>query len=126
MKTIRKNQIIKFLLLLICLLGLNTEQRVQAEKPKELVFIFQKQKDPNQIKDAADKVGKYLTKELGMPVKVKVPSDYSASVQALISKNADFAYTSSLPFLLAKRDGGAELLLGRRAGRSPGQRQNRI
>jgi len=29
----------------------------------------------------------------------------------LISKKADFAYVSSLPFLLARRDGGAELIL---------------
>jgi phosphonate transport system substrate-binding protein len=29
----------------------------------------------------------------------------------MVSKKADFAYTSSLPFLLARRDGGAELLL---------------
>jgi len=82
-----------------------------ADETKELVFIFQKQKDPNQIKVAAEKVGQYLSKEIGLPVKVQVPSDYSASVQALVSKKADFAYTSSLPFLLAKRDGGAELLL---------------
>lgn len=78
---------------------------------KELVFIFQKQKDPNEVKAAADKVAAYLSNALGRTVRAQVPGDYSASVQALISKKADFAYVSSLPFLLARRDGEAELLL---------------
>jgi len=82
-----------------------------AKKEKPLVFVFQKQKDPSQLKDAAESVGAFLSQELGREVRVKVPSDYSASVQALVSGTADFAYTSSLPFLLARRDGEAKLLL---------------
>lgn len=84
---------------------------LHAEDPKELFFIFQKQKDPAQVKAAADEVATYLSKEIGIPVKAQVPLDYSASIQAMVSKTADFAYVSSLPFLLAKRDGGATLLL---------------
>lgn len=82
-----------------------------AQASDELVFIFQKQKDPNQIKAAAEKVGTYLSNQIGIPVRVQVPLDYSASVQALVSKKADFAYVSSLPYLLARRDGQAEVLL---------------
>ncbi|MCB0321960.1 MAG: phosphate/phosphite/phosphonate ABC transporter substrate-binding protein [Bdellovibrionales bacterium] len=82
-----------------------------AEDPSELVFVFQKQKDPSQVQQAADEVATFLSEQLAMPVRAKVPSDYSASVQALVSKKADIAYTSSLPFLLARRDGGAEVLL---------------
>jgi len=82
-----------------------------GETQDELVFVFQKQKNPDQIKETAKLVSNYLSKEIGIPVRTQVPSGYSASVQALVSKKADFAYTSSLPFLLARRDGGAELLL---------------
>ncbi len=82
-----------------------------AKTEKPLVFVFQKQKNPGELKSASEKVAKYLSKELAREVEVKVPSDYSASVQALVSKQADFAYSSSLPFLLAKRDGKASLLL---------------
>jgi phosphonate transport system substrate-binding protein len=82
-----------------------------AADPRELVFIFQKQKDPNKIKADADQLAAFLAKELGMPVKAQVPGDYSASVQALVSRKADFAYVSAMPFLLARRDGGATLLL---------------
>jgi phosphonate transport system substrate-binding protein len=82
-----------------------------AQDPQELVFIFQKQKDPAKVQADADKVAEFVGKEVGLPVKAVVPGDYSASVQALISKKADFAYVSSMPFLLARRDGGATLLL---------------
>src|SRR5687767_7716808 len=84
---------------------------VRAADPSELVFIFQKQKDPTAIKADADKVAEFLGKEVGVPVKAQVPGDYSASVQALVSKKADFAYVSAMPFLLARRDGDAHILL---------------
>ena len=82
-----------------------------AQDPDEIVFIFQKQNDPAKVQQTAQKVGEYLSNEIGKPVKTVVPGDYSASVQALISKKADFAYVSAMPFLLARRDGGAQLLL---------------
>ena len=82
-----------------------------AEEVESLVFVFQKQKNPAELKSASERVGEFLEAELGQPVRVRVPSDYSASVQGLVSKKVDFAYTSSLPFLLARRDGGASLLL---------------
>ena len=82
-----------------------------ASANEPLVFVFQKQKNPAEIKQAADKVAEFLERELALPVKAQVPSDYSASVQALVSGKADVAYVSSLPFLLARRDGGASLLL---------------
>jgi len=83
----------------------------QAALETELVFAFQKQKDPTKIKEDADKVAAYLSKEIGVPVKTFVPTKYSASVEALVSKKADLAYVSSIPFLLARRDAEAELLL---------------
>ncbi len=82
-----------------------------AEDPKELHFIFQKQKDPAVMKDEADKVAAYLSKELGMKVSAQVPNDYAAAVQALVSKRAEIAYVDSMAFLLARRDGDASLLL---------------
>lgn len=76
-----------------------------------LVFVFQKQKDPTQIQDSADKVASYLSEKLHHKVDIFVPASYSASVQAMVSKKADIAYLSAIPFLLAKRDAAAELLL---------------
>lgn len=78
---------------------------------KPLVMVFQKQKDPTDIKAKAEEVAALLSREIGRPVQPFVPTDYSASVQALVSKRADFAYISAIPFLLARRDGDATLLL---------------
>jgi len=100
------------LILVLLLVALLTPAR--AEDPTELVVVFQKQKDPAQLREDAEMVGNELSKLLGMPVKTVVPADYSATIQALVSLKADFAYVSAIPYLLAKRDGAAELLLAER------------
>ena len=105
------------LLFFSCILFFNSKTLYAVPKtevvndPKKLVFIFQKQKNPAKIQETANSVANYLAKEIGIPVKAIVPSGYGASVQAIVSKTADIAYTSSLPFLLARRDGGASMLL---------------
>ena len=78
---------------------------------KPLVLLFQRQKDPEQTRQNAEEAARYLSQALGRPVQTVVPGDYGASVQALVSEQADAAYLSALPFLLARRDGGARLLL---------------
>lgn len=80
-----------------------------AKRP--LIFAFQPQKDPSAISKAADDVAASLSKTLGREVRVLVPLAYAATVQALVSNRADVAWLSSLPFLLARRDGGARLIL---------------
>lgn len=76
-----------------------------------LTIVFQKQKDPTAIKDKAQELADLLGQKLGRSVVPVVPTEYAASVQALVSKRADVAYVSVVPFLLAQRDGGAELIL---------------
>lgn len=82
-----------------------------TDKSAPLVILFQRQKDPAQTRASAAEAGKFLSETLGTPVETIVPDDYGASVQALVSERADAAYLSSLPFLLARRDGGARLIL---------------
>lgn len=84
---------------------------ITAAEKDPLVFALQKQKDPTEIQNSADALAEALSKKLERKVSVIVPNEYSATVQALISKHADVGYISSLPFLLAERDGGAEMLL---------------
>jgi phosphonate transport system substrate-binding protein len=97
--------------LLVFIAGCNDGNSAATEDARELVFIFQKQADPDAIKDNADRVAEYLGREIGIPVRAQVPGDYAASVQALINRKADIAYVSAMPFLLARRDGDATLLL---------------
>ncbi|MCA3006659.1 MAG: phosphate/phosphite/phosphonate ABC transporter substrate-binding protein [Planctomycetaceae bacterium] len=83
----------------------------EAANSRPLVFVFQKQKDPTDIKAKAEEVAAFLAKETGRPFTAVVPTDYAASVQALVSGKADFAYVSAIPFLLAQRDAKATLVL---------------
>ena len=53
-------------------------------------------------------------------MKTQVPGDYSAAVQAIISKHADIAYVDSLAYLLAKNEGGAKILLAEKRQDSSG------
>jgi phosphonate transport system substrate-binding protein len=99
------------------------EQAAASPEPEleKLVFVFQKQKEPDALKASADAVAAALSESLGIPVEVVVPSDYSASVAALVSGQADAAYVSSLPFLLARRDGQAEILLAEQRPNAQGE-----
>lgn len=101
----------RYALILLMLLSVTLVSSAIAGDAKPIVFVFQKQKDPTAIKADAQKLSDTLSRELGIAVKTIVPGDYSASVQAIVSRQADFAYVSAIPFLLARRDGGATLLL---------------
>jgi phosphonate transport system substrate-binding protein len=99
------------ILAILIVVSFSTGQTERAGRERPLVMVFQKQKDPTDIKAKADEFTALLARELGRPVRAFVPTDYSASVQALVSGRADFAYISAIPFLLARRDGDATLLL---------------
>lgn len=102
---------VRRLILSFMLLAVASPVLVRAADPEQVVFVFQRQKDPSKVQADADRVAEHLSKAIGKPVKAVVPGDYSATVQALRSEQAEFAYVSSLPFLLARRDAGATLLL---------------
>ena len=79
--------------------------------PEKIVFVFQKQKNPQDVKASADKVAAYLAEKVGTEVEVLVPSSYGASVQAIVSNKAQLAYTSALPFLLAQKEAPVRLIV---------------
>lgn len=79
--------------------------------PEVLVFAFQRQADPAQISEAAGRVAEFLSERLGMRVRHEVPSSYAASVQGMVSGQVDVAYVSAVPYLLARQDAGARVIL---------------
>ncbi len=79
--------------------------------PQVLKISFQRQTDPATIEAGARKVAQFLEAELGMPVEFAIPTGYGMTVQALASKQADVAFLSAMPFLLAREAADAELLL---------------
>jgi phosphonate transport system substrate-binding protein len=79
--------------------------------PERIVVLFQRQRDPEATRENARLAAEFLSERLGMPVSAVVPGNYAASVQALVAGQVDVAYLSALPFLLARRDAGARLIL---------------
>lgn len=82
-----------------------------AAMPEKVVFVFQKQKNPQEVKASADKVADFLSEKTGVDVEVLVPSSYGASVQAVVSNKAQIAYVSALPYLLAKAEAPVKLIV---------------
>jgi len=106
------NRVSALILPLLTLANLAQTPTTQSiPDPAELVIVFQRQKDPVKVREDADKFSAALSAELKIRVTASIPTDYSASVQALVSKKADLAYVSAIPFLLARRDGNASVLL---------------
>ncbi len=83
---------------------------VFAKDPDTLVFSFQKQKNPEELKKAAQKISEYLSKQTGKKIETLIPTSYSASVQGLISKKIHVAYMDSLPFILAENEIPLEII----------------
>lgn len=89
--------------------GATAEATANAEV-KPITFVFQKQKDPAEVEASANKVAEVLSGSLGAKVSVVVPTQYSATIQALISNRAQAAYVSGLAYVLAQKEVPLEIL----------------
>lgn len=85
------------LLLMVMFLSLNSYANT-------IVFSFQKQKNPEDLKKSTLEVSQFLTRELGQKVEVLVPTSYGATAQGLISNKVHVAYMDSLPYILASKE----------------------
>ena len=85
-----------------------------------LTIVFQKQKDPAKLQSEANRLSELLSEKIGIKVTARIPGDYASAVQALVSQNADLAYLDSVGYLLAKRDGGAKIVLAENRADSSG------
>lgn len=85
-----------------------TEDEAEVE---ELVFAFQPQANPEAITPDAEKLAAHLSKEIGVEAKVFMPTNYAGVVEALRAGNADVAYFSGWPYLVAHKEAGAELVV---------------
>lgn len=82
----------------------------EAGQPEPLVFAFQPQENPERLQLNARQLTDYLTGTLGQPVKVYIPTDYAAVVEALRAGHAHVAYLSAWPYLLAHQMAGVEII----------------
>lgn len=81
------------------------------EKPSKVVFAFQPQENPEALAPDADRLAKYMAEQIGIDAEVFLPTSYAAVVEALRSENADVAYFSGWPYLIASRKADVDLLV---------------
>jgi len=83
---------------------------LHAADPATLVVAFQPQENPEKLQLDAATLTEFLARELGQPVKIYIPTDYAAVVEALRAGHAHVAYFSAWPYLLAHKLAGVEII----------------
>ncbi|MGI9534308.1 MAG: phosphate/phosphite/phosphonate ABC transporter substrate-binding protein [Thermodesulfobacteriota bacterium] len=106
--------------ILICLLTIcfsliiNTailQAQTASDKDKPLVLAFIPQENPEKLIGDIEKITDYLENELGIEVKGYVTQDHAAAVEALRNNEADISFMGGLPYVLAHKHIGAEVIL---------------
>ncbi len=81
-----------------------------ASSPDTLVVAFQPQENPEKLQLNAKAMTEFLSAELKMPVKIYIPTSYAAVVEALRGEHAHVAYFSALPYAMAHKLAGVEVV----------------
>lgn len=97
---------VAFLVLALFAAGLVTG----CGKPKEVTLAFVPSDKTDQVITNAAPLKDYLEKEMKVKINLKVPSDYTATIQALKTGQADFAAIATLAYVIAQQETGAQLL----------------
>lgn len=82
-----------------------------AQQSDKLVLALIPQENPEKLIGDVEVISDYLSEELGVPVEGIVTSDHAAAVEALRNGDADISFMGALPFVIAEREVGAEVLL---------------
>lgn len=97
--------------------------RPAARPPnRRLVLALVPQENPEKLAGDIRVITEWLTRELGLPVSGFVTSDHAAAVEALRGGNADISFMGALPYVIAHREVGAEVLLAEIYRGKPGYR----
>ena len=78
----------------------------------ELKIVFIAYENPDQLIEEVASVIEYLERELRIPVKDFVATDYSGVVEALRNQTADVGFMGPLQYIMAHQQAGAVPLLG--------------
>lgn len=80
-------------------------------KPKELTVQFVPSQNADKLEAKAKPLEKLLSKELGIPVKVSVSTNYNTIVEAMKSKKVDVGFLPPTAYTLAHDQKAADVLL---------------
>ena len=78
----------------------------------ELRVAFIPLESPEKLISDVQPAMNFLEKEMGRKVRYFITLNYSAAVEAMVSKKADVSFMSPLPYVLANRYSGVEAILG--------------
>jgi len=79
-----------------------------ADWPKKLVFGIIPTDSSSNITERFDNLVKYLEKQLGVPIEVKVATDYAGVITGMQFKHIDFAYFGPKSYVEAAKRANAE------------------
>jgi phosphonate transport system substrate-binding protein len=85
--------------------------RTRAAAQGALRLAFIPQENPEKLLDDITVIGDWLAAEIGVPVEGFVTLDHAAAIEALRSGSADISFMGALPYVLARDQIGAEVLL---------------
>lgn len=115
MKKMRKVLLIGVSLLLLIMIGACGKSDKSSSSstyvPKKLTVQFVPSQLAEKLEAKAKPLEKLLSKELGIPVKVSVSTDYNTIVEALASKQVDIAFLPPNAYVLAHENCNAKVLL---------------
>jgi len=94
------------------LFAASTSQASPKIALKEIVVALKPDKNPDAIIKERQSLEVYLSKELGVPVKVIVPMSGAVILEGLANGTVDLAYLASVEMLNARDRGIAEILVG--------------
>lgn len=88
-----------------------TEKDGEAYVPKELKILFRPSQNAEKMEAKAKPLEKLISDQLGIPVDIKVSTDFNVMIEALASKQVDVAFLTPTAYVLAKEKGAAEVIL---------------
>ncbi len=88
--------------------GLSTIAPAAAQ---QLTLAFIPQENPEKLTGDIKAISAYLSRELGVPVRGFVTNDHAAAIEALRNGDADISFMGALPYVIARHQTGAEVLL---------------
>jgi len=87
------------------------EQARESTDDQPLVLAFIPQENPEKLLGDIAAVSTYLSREMGLLVEGFVTQDQAAAVEALRNGDADISFMGALPYVLARNEIGAEVIL---------------
>ncbi|UMT75810.1 phosphate/phosphite/phosphonate ABC transporter substrate-binding protein [Staphylococcus roterodami] len=89
----------------------DSDSKSGGYKPKELTVQFVPSQNAGTLEPKAKPLEKLLSKELGIPVKVSVSTNYNTIVEAMKSKKVDVGFLPPTAYTLSHDQKAADLLL---------------